>query len=146
MKTGEKRAMQMLEKLRESGCRMTPQRLAVIRILGSSTRHPSVEQIFEEMQDDFPATSLATVYKTVTLLKELGEVLELGFGTGGNHYDGRLPVSHPHLVCTKCAKIEDADLGSMEQLARELAARSGYRITNHRLDFFGLCSRCQPQT
>lgn len=141
----EPRATQMLAKLRQSGCRMTPQRMAVIKILGSSTQHPSVEQIFAEMQPEYPATSLATVYKTVTLLKELGEVLELGFGAGSNHYDGRLPVSHPHLVCTKCAKIEDADLGSMERLARQLAAKSGYQITNHRLDFFGLCSHCQPQ-
>lgn len=145
MKEIGKRAAQMLAKLKESGCRMTPQRLAVIRILGVSKQHPSVEQIFAEMRPDFPATSLATVYKTVTLLKDLGEVLELGFGAGSNHYDGRMPVSHPHLVCTKCAKIEDAELGSMEQLAHELAAKSGYQITNHRLDFFGLCSRCQPQ-
>ncbi len=145
MKQGEKRATQMLEKLRKSGCRMTPQRLAVIRILGHSTHHPSVEQIFAEMRDDFPATSLATVYKTVTLLKGLGEVLELGFGAGSNHYDGRLPVAHPHLVCTKCAKIEDAELDSMELMARELAEKSGYQITNHRLDFFGLCSHCRPR-
>jgi Fur family peroxide stress response transcriptional regulator len=145
MRHDENRAKQMLEKLKESGCRMTPQRMAVIRILGKSTRHPSVDEIFAEMQSDFPATSLATVYKTVTLLKELGEVLELGFGAGSNHYDGRMPLDHPHLVCTKCAKIEDADLDSMELLARELAEKSGYQITNHRLDFFGLCSRCQPQ-
>ena len=47
-------------------------------------------------------TSLATAYKTVTLLKEIGEVLELGFGNDSNRHDGNKPYPHPHLICTKC--------------------------------------------
>lgn len=137
------RVNQMLDKLKESGCRLTPQRLAVMRILAVTTKHPSVEQIYEQLQVDFPATSLATVYKTVTLLKGLGEVMELGFGSGRNHYDGRDPSPHPHLVCTSCEKIVDAESDAMVHIAKELEESSGFLIKSHRLDFFGLCPQCR---
>jgi len=137
------RLNKMLETLKEHNFRITPQRIAVLRILAMSNGHPSVEQIFEEVKEDFPTTSLATVYKTVTLLKELNEVLELGFPEGGNRYDGSKPYPHPHLICTKCRKIIDPDLESLDGVTKELTSETGFKITSHRLDFFGICQDCQ---
>jgi Fur family peroxide stress response transcriptional regulator len=137
------RINQMVQKLRERGCRITPQRLAVLKILAVSEGHPSVEQIYEQVKPDFPTTSLATVYKTVSLSKELGEVLELGFSDGRNRYDGNKPYPHPHVVCIQCKKIIDPDLSSLADVADELAQETGFRIVNHRLDFFGICPDCQ---
>jgi len=133
----------MLEALRRHDSRITPQRMAVLKILASSDGHPSVETIYEQVKKRFPTTSLATVYKTVTLLKELKEVLELGFPEGGNRYDGHKPYPHPHLICTKCKKIIDPDLESLEGVTQELVSDTGFQITSHRLDFFGLCPDCQ---
>jgi Fur family peroxide stress response transcriptional regulator len=129
--------------LRERRCRITPQRLAVLKILTSSEGHPSVERIYEQIKVDFPTTSLATVYKTVTLLKEMGEVLELGFSDGGNRYDGNKPYPHPHLLCTHCDAIEDLEVDALGEIPRQVAQDTGYRIVSHRLDFFGICPRCQ---
>ena len=78
------RLERMLQKLREHKFRITPQRIAVLKILALNNEHPSIEMIFEQIKKDFPTTSLATVYKTVTVLKSLQEVLELGFPAGGN--------------------------------------------------------------
>jgi Fur family peroxide stress response transcriptional regulator len=133
----------MIKKLRERHFRITPQRILILKILALSDGHPSVEDIYEQVKRDFPTTSLATVYKTVTLLKELNEVLELGFAEGGNRYDGKKPYPHPHLICTKCRKIFDPDLESLEGLTQELVSETGFRITSHRLDFFGICPDCQ---
>ena len=69
------RLEQMVARLKELNCRITPQRLAILKILAVSKGHPSVEEIYAQVQANFPMTSLATVYKTVTLLKEAGEVL-----------------------------------------------------------------------
>src|SRR4030043_1954062 len=85
------RVTQMLSKLKRHDFRITPQRLAVLKILAASKGHPSVEQIYREVRAQFPTTSLATIYKTVLLLKELDEVLELGFPAGSNRYDGNRP-------------------------------------------------------
>jgi len=139
------RLEQMLDTLRAQHFRITPQRIEVLRILARSNGHPSVETIYEEVKRDFPTTSLATVYKTVTLLKELNEVLELGFPEGGNRYDGARPDPHPHLICTKCHRIIDPELESLEGVTEELASETGFQITSHRLDFFGVCPVCQKK-
>jgi len=135
----------MLAKLRERGFRITPQRLAVLKILASSEDHPSVEQIYEQVKADFPTTSLATIYKAVTLLKELNEVLELGFPEGSNRYDGNKPYPHPHMICIKCKNIMDPDLMGLKQLTEEAAQKTGYKIIDHRLDFFGICPACHEK-
>lgn len=96
-------------------------------------------------QPIFPTTSLATVYKNVAVLKELGEVLELGFSNDSNRYDGNRPEPHPHLICTKCKKIVDPDLASLEDVTLELKQETGFEIVNHRLDFFGICPECQTE-
>jgi Fur family peroxide stress response transcriptional regulator len=139
------RLEEMTTKLRERGFRLTPQRMAVLKILAHSKKHPSVEQIYEDVRVDFPMTSLATIYKTLTLLKEVGEVMELGFGDEHNRYDGNKPYPHPHLICNRCRQIIDLDIASLQKLAEDLARRTGYRIETHRLDFFGICPSCQEK-
>ncbi|HNQ85885.1 MAG TPA: transcriptional repressor [Deltaproteobacteria bacterium] len=140
-----RRLEQMLSSLRERSFRLTPQRMAVLEILASSQGHPTVAEIYESVRARFPTTSLATVYKTVILLKELGEVLELGFPDGSNRYDGSRPYPHPHIVCTRCRKIMDPELSSIDHLNEEIAEKTGYTIEHHRLDFFGLCPACQAR-
>ncbi len=139
----EERFQQMLEKLKGLELRITPQRLAVIRVLAASEGHPSAEQIFERVRVEFPTTSLATIYKTIALLKDLDEVLELGFPDGSNRYDGNKPFSHPHVVCTRCGKIVDPEVANLNELEDEIARKTGFRIQHHRLDFFGVCQECQ---
>ena len=133
----------IIQKLRKNGHKITPQRLAIVKILAKSKGHPSVEDIYDQIKKDFPTMSLATVYRNIVLVKSLGEVLELGFPDGSNRYDGNRPYSHPHLICTKCERILDPDLESLEKMTQELTSETGFRITSHRLDFFGICPDCQ---
>jgi Fur family transcriptional regulator, peroxide stress response regulator len=139
----QQRFDQMLSKLKENSLRVTPQRLAVLKILAGSPEHPTVEAIHEQVRKEFPTTSLATVYKTVSVLKKMNEILELGFPDGSNRYDGKRPYPHPHMICTKCKEIMDPDLASLNELTEEMGKKTGYKILFHRLDFFGLCPKCQ---
>ena len=141
----EHRLNQMLSKLKEHGFRLTPQRLTVLKVLAVSEGHPAVEQIYETVRADFPTTSIATIYKTVNLLKQLNEVLELGFPDGSNRYDGHKPYPHPHVICTECKKIIDPNLGSLKDLTNEVIKETGFQILNHRVDFFGTCRDCQSR-
>ena len=134
---------ELMGKLRQSECRLTPQRVALLRLLAASEQHPSAAQLYEQLRAQFPTTSLGTVYKTLSLLKDLGEVLELGFGDDDNRYDGKRPYPHPHLVCIRCRRIVDAEFSLGQDLIQEIAQRSGYRIVSHQLDFYGLCPACQ---
>ena len=135
----------MVEVLKLHGHRLTPQRLAVLKILSLSKGHPSVEQMYEQVLEDFPTTSLATIYKTINLLKTLGEVLELGFADTGSRYDGKKPFPHPHVICTGCGKIVDPEYTVMDELSKNISIDTGYQVTHHRLDFYGLCPECQRE-
>ena len=141
----EQRLNQMLSKLKENDFRLTPQRLAVLKVLAVSEGHPTVERIYETVRAEFPTTSIATIYKTVNLLKQLNEVLELGFSDGSNRYDGNKPYPHPHVICTECKKIFDPNLGSLDDLTKEVIKETGFEILNHRVDFFGKCRDCQAR-
>ena len=141
----QKRLEHMVRMLRDKGCRLTPQRQAMLRILAKSEGHPSAEQIYEKIKVDYPTISLATVYKTLNLLKNMGEVLEVTFASVGSHYDGNKPYPHPHLICTQCGQILDPQLESMAGIAEEIARQTGYRITHQQLNFLGLCPRCQQE-
>lgn len=137
------RLEQIIDKLRQRAFRVTPQRLAVLKILAESRNHPTVEQIYAQVCQEFPTLSLATVYKTVALLKEMGELLELGQRDGSSRYDGNKPWPHPHVICTECRNIIDYDELPLGNLSRDVAAKTGYRVMNLQLDFFGVCPRCQ---
>lgn len=133
----------IVNRLRENDHKLTPQRLAIAKILAHSEGHPSVETIHQALQGDFPTMSLATVYRNVLLIKSLGEVLELGFADGSNRYDGNKPYPHPHVVCVKCKAIIDPDLESLKDMTAEVSAETGFKILSHRVDFFGVCKACQ---
>lgn len=137
------RVNQIVNTLKGAGHRVTPQRLAILRELADTTAHPSVETVYAAVKPAFPTTSLATVYKTVALLKDLGEAVEIGFGDGSNRYDVRMPEPHPHLVCIQCRRIIDADLEPLSNLTERLARSTGFQILSHRVDFYGLCPECR---
>jgi Fur family transcriptional regulator, peroxide stress response regulator len=141
----DNRLSRMLSKIKGMDFRLTPQRLAILKILASSEDHPTVDTIYREVKLQFPTTSLATVYKTIALLKELNEVLELGFPDGSNRYDGSRPYPHPHMICLRCKKIMDPEISSIDELSDEMQRKTGYTICHHRLDFFGLCPDCQEK-
>ena len=141
----KKRFEIVIQKLRDNGHKITPQRLAIVKILAESKGHPSVEDIHDQIKNNFSTMSLATVYRNIVLIKSLGEILELGFPDGSNRYDGNKPYSHPHIICVKCKKIVDPDLDSLEDLKNELAIETNFKILNHRLDFFGICRNCMAE-
>ena len=143
MAEAQKRVDELIARLRASGHRATPQRVAVLRLLVTSDRHPSVERVYEQMRAQFPTTSLSTVYKTVTLLKEMGEVLELGFADGSSRYDGNRPYPHPHLVCTRCGGICDLTAPGLEDAVQRVVVEVAHQIVGHRLDFYTVCADCQ---
>ncbi len=139
----DERYESIVKKLRKQGHKLTPQRMAIARILALSKGHPNIETIYSRLRHDFPTMSLATVYRNVMLFKSLGEVLELGFPDGSNRYDGNKPYPHPHVICNACNKIIDPEIKSIKHLTQEVAEQTGFEIKTHRLDFFGLCRECR---
>lgn len=139
----QNRLNDIIAKLRQSDFRVTPQRIAIIRVLLDSHDHPTIEQVYAKVKRTFPTTSLATVYKTVNLLKEMGEILEVANSQGRNRYDGKNPNPHPHLICTDCKSVTDQDVSLLDRMADELQKITGYTSLSYQIEFFGICPNCQ---
>lgn len=142
--SADERLSELIGRLREQGHRLTPQRMTILSILTSSEDHLSAEQVHEMVKAELPMTSLATVYKTITLLKGMGELLELGFGNFSSRFDGKKNHPHPHLICIRCRKIVDLQIPALEATPHTISQAYGYQIVGSRLDYFGICPNCQP--
>lgn len=139
----ETRYKELLDILKKKGTRLTSHRVALARLLSVSEGHPNASTLYKKLQAQFPTISLATVYKTLALLKENGEVLEIVLQED-SHYDGNKPYSHPHLVCTSCHKIFDGDeISATEVLKKEIEDKFGFVIQRHQIVYYGLCQNCQ---
>lgn len=136
------RSDELISVLKEQGYRMTPQRLELIRVIAASEGHPSALQIFETIKDKFPTMSQATVYNTLSLLKELNQVLEVDLH-GDSHYDGNRPEDHPHVVCLQCKKIVDGSLDIDGKAIEQIENSSGFKIIRSQIAFYGLCPDCR---
>ncbi|BDI28250.1 transcriptional repressor [Capsulimonas corticalis] len=141
----EDRVATLQQKLSDSGHRTTPQRINILRALLTTETHPTAEEIWDRVRSVSPTTTLATVYKTLDTLKELGEVMELDTRDDSRHYDGLHPDPHPHAVCKRCGRIDDVDLDGLDTLQSQATKASGYRIEEQDVTFYGLCARCQQE-
>lgn len=134
---------ELVEKLRERDCRITPQRVAVLRVLAQEGSHLTADQIYDRIRRELPTTSLATVYKTVSLLKDVGALQELNLTGERSYYDAAQDEPHPHLVCISCGEVRDLQVDEMQDLSARVARETGYRITDQQFNLFGICPRCQ---
>jgi Fur family peroxide stress response transcriptional regulator len=138
----ESRYKVLISALKERSFRLTPQRVELLRLIAASRDHPSAGQLYATIKTRFPTMSQATVYKTLALLKELNQVLEIDL-RDDTHYDGNRPGPHPHLICTRCNKIVDGDLDIDLSSLKRLEQATGYQIIRPQITFYGLCPDCQ---
>jgi Fur family peroxide stress response transcriptional regulator len=133
---------ELISRLKEQGFRLTPQRVSLVRLIAASEGHPSAAQLYNQIKTQFPTMSQATVYKTLTMLKEMGQVLEIDL-RDDCHYDGNRPYPHPHLICIRCNKIVDGEMNLEPGFFERLEQFSGYKIIRPQILFYGLCPACQ---
>jgi Fur family transcriptional regulator, peroxide stress response regulator len=133
----------IVTRFKDLGYRITPQRIAVVEILIQDANHPTVEQVYKKVKNDFPMTSRATVYKTIGLLKDMGEIGELNISNSSSHYDGYNPVRHPHLVCNSCSEIIDLADDLFWQMPIDAVQQHGYILQGHHATIYGICPKCQ---
>lgn len=127
---------------KEKNLKLTPQRYAIYNYLQSTNTHPSAETIYESLKSTYPTMSLATVYKTLRTLIDLKLVQEINVGEDNFRFDA-CTECHPHIVCTKCRKVDDirdADFAFVDDIAKK---HTMYDIEDHKLYFYGVCPNCK---
>ena len=114
-------------------------------MIAVSEGHPSASQLYTKIKRQFPTISQATVYKTLALLKEMHQVLEIDL-RDDSHYDGNRPQPHPHLICVKCNQIIDAEVSLDPEALQKLERASGYQILRSQIALYGLCPDCKEKS
>jgi Fur family peroxide stress response transcriptional regulator len=145
MNATEKSDEWIIKALRKKGYKATPQRIAICRFALHSRDHPTAQRIYSAVKEFHPTVSLATVYKTLQVLRELGLIQELNFLQGQARFDSCVQP-HINLVCLRCGNIIDLE----DPIAREIIARAAaatkFTATGQRFDIYGICQRCARTT
>jgi Fur family peroxide stress response transcriptional regulator len=141
MTTYPKSDASAIEALRSKGYKATPQRIAICRIVLNSRAHPSAQKVYDEVKKTHPTVSLATVYKTLEVLRDIDLVQEINFPEGQARFD---PYMNPHinLICLKCGTITDLDDITVKEIVRRVAAATKFKPTGQRMDVYGICQKC----
>ena len=135
--------MDLLERLRDRGWRLTAQRRAVADVLRGEHIHYTAESVLERARLQLPELSLATVYNTLNELVEMGEISEVNAGEGPKRYDPNVTETHQHLRCVRCNEL--LDVRPTGQVTLSAAEQRGYEIIAVDVVFNGLCPQCRAK-
>lgn len=137
-------AQELSKVLRDNGCKVTPQRLAIYDMLAHTVEHPNVETIYNTLKPEYPAMSLATVYKSVDVLSKLKVIQTLNVGEDSYRYDANVDT-HPHMQCVKCGKVVDVPPVDMKFAVQGIEKTTGFEVTGQQLYFYGVCPNCKTK-
>ena len=134
----------LTNRLRQRSRRVTGARRAILRILRQHPHPLTNNEIFAALPKG--NCDLATIYRSMHLLEDMGMVKRFDFGDGMARFelvnqgdDGH----HHHLVCVRCSQVVEIEECFPPELEKEIAARNGFKSITHKLEFFGVCPRCQ---
>src|SRR5437588_9568495 len=139
---------QLMARCRGQGVKLTPQRLAIFEYLARRPGHPTAEEVYRDVLARYPTLSFATVYNTLELLAEMGEVRKVIVDELRRRYDVNAEP-HQHAVCRPCRRIVDVcedEIGGGELLLQalgqvDLRARD-FIVEGASVEFAGLCGDC----
>jgi len=124
--------------------RMTRQREIILEELKSSGQHLSADELYERVRRVIPRISLATVYRNLEILAELGIVAKLEISGRQKRFDYDVG-QHDHIFCIQCHRVDNINVEKEDVLPVSLKVERGYSITGYRVVFTGICQKCQKK-
>ncbi len=133
--------------LKEKGMKTTGQRLAIFEVLASEpNRHFTAEEIYKNVKQRWPEIGLATVYRNIQKLSELGLIDKLNLDDGFVRYEigdpDRDKARHHHLICLDCGGVFTFEDDLLEQLEGRIRGTMGFVVSDHEVKFYGRCKAC----
>lgn len=135
--------------LKEKGLKITTQREMVLSVLAACPdKHLTAEEIYELVKVECPEIGLATVYRTIQLLLELGIIDRINLDDGFVRYEigdsrpGEIRHHHHHLICMKCGKVFSFEDDLLEGLEEKIQETTGFAVMDHEVKLYGHCKEC----
>jgi len=130
--------------LRQSGCKITPQRRRIIKALHSSTNHLTPAEVFQKINSKSSGTGMVTIYRTLEILEKVNLVCRFNLKNGRTGYLLRRPRQHHHhLLCACCGQVLDLEGCHLEEVVEQVGTDTGFIITEHSFELTGICPGCQ---
>ncbi len=117
------------------------QRESIQEFLSASCDHPTADDVYMKVRQQYPNISLGTVYRNLNLLAELGEAVKITTPNGGVHFDGRTEP-HYHFCCNECGNVLDLDLEQLTCINEAAGKNFDGVIESHEMLFYGICKDC----
>ncbi|MBM4408204.1 MAG: transcriptional repressor [Chloroflexi bacterium] len=136
----------LLTALDRAGYRLTDARRAVVQLIVDQPRHFSAAELFAAARAQRTGIGRATVFRTLEVLSELGQVERLDLPSGKHAYIACEPSHHHHVICSRCGRTAEVADAGLRRLVRDVVRQTGFRVDDHRLELFGLCSACVAST
>ncbi len=133
---------QFIQVCREKGLNVTYQRMIIYKYLMQSKEHPTAEDIYRRVKEEYPSISLATVYKTLETLAEHQVITKVTALHDLARYDADTSPHH-HLVCIHCRRVQDIYNEELNKLPIDLEAIPDFKVQRYRIEFEGICRQCQ---
>lgn len=130
----------IIKTLKSKGLRVTPQRFSIYANLLARTDHPTAETLLQELNQDAPTLSQATVYLSLKTLRDVGLIREVLLEEGVCRYDANV-APHHHFCCNHCGEIEDIPWDALKDI-RVTNLRSGLQVDRYEVTVYGQCDRC----
>ncbi len=122
--------------------RKSQQRERILKILKETKSHPTADWIYMRLKEEIPELSLGTVYRNLKVLMGQGLIQKLPFGSTFDRFEAKI-APHYHLVCEKCGLVEDFEMPQYAAINSQAEKMSEFKISRHRIDFFGICGKCR---
>ena len=129
--------------LRESGHRLTPQRLMILSVIRHSDMHVTASEIYDQVKVSYPFMDVSTVYRTLGVLKQMRLVSETDMGVGESMYEWVERERHHHLICRRCDKVILLDDSNLATLGTRLLEDHGFQADIDHFAIFGVCKCCR---
>lgn len=132
-----------IDMLKARGHRLTRQRQTVLDILLKSREHLDAEKLYDLARKQDRNISLATVYRSLTLLKEAGLVQEHRLGDSHGHFETTPDAPHYHFTCMNCGHVIEFSAPQVMETVRDLCQLHAVEITQVHLHLSGYCAACR---
>ena len=133
--------------IRKAGLKVTSPRVKILEMLenrSDSDRHLTAEDVYKTLLNEGSEIGLATVYRVLTQFEAAGLVKRHHFEGGNSVFELERGEHHDHIVCIKCGKVEEFSDEMIEKRQKEIAREKNFKLTDHSLCLYGMCTECQP--
>lgn len=142
--SNKEKSFERQDDLKQAGLKVTEPRMKILEILNQAeNRHLSAEDIYQILHKANLDIGFATVYRVLTQFEQAGLIKRHKFEGDQAVFEIEKGAHHDHLVCCKCGCVEEFIDEVIEERQKDIAEKAGFKMTDHALNIYGLCPRCQ---